>query len=190
MKYLSKYFNKLYDCFLKLAPVSEKLHQKQGIRWMFEKEMTVDKASLTVGSKKIGIPRGGLLADEMGLGKTIQFIGLLCFNPQDTLIVVPLALLGQWEHELMRISGHRPIVYHGVKKKCISYANLCSQDKKPKPPNADLARHKTLCHLLCLLKPFMFLLLNIIRIYCRIWIVHTSNFLNFWNVMLQHVFNT
>ena len=113
----SKYFNALYDCFVQHSPASEKRHQKEGIRWMFEKEMSVDNQSLTVDSEKISIPRGGLLADEMGLGKTNQFIGLLCFNPQDTLIVVPLALLSQWERELMRISGHRPIVYHGIKKK-------------------------------------------------------------------------
>lgn len=130
MKDLSKYFNDLYDCFLKYSPVSEKRHQKEGIRWMFEKEMSVDKVSLTVDSEKIDIPRGGLLADEMGLGKTIQFIGLMCFNPQDTLIVVPLALLNQWEREIMRISGHRPIVYHGAKKKCISYLQLSNKEKK------------------------------------------------------------
>ena len=130
MKDLSKYFNDLYDCFLKYSPVSEKRHQKEGIRWMFEKEMSVDKVSLTVESEQIDIPRGGLLADEMGLGKTIQFIGLMCFNPQDTLIVVPLALLNQWEREIMRISGHRPFVYHGAKKKCISYLHLSKKGKK------------------------------------------------------------
>lgn len=126
----SKYFNALYDCFVQHSPASEKRHQKEGIRWMFEKEMSVDNQSLTVDSEKISIPRGGLLADEMGLGKTIQFIGLLCFNPQDTLIVVPLALLSQWERELMRISGHRPIVYHGIKKKSISYIDLSRGEKK------------------------------------------------------------
>ena len=97
---------------------------------MFKKEMSVEKVRLTDGSEKIDIPRGGLLADEMGLGKTIQFIGLICFNPQDTLIVVPLALLNQWEEELSRISGHRAIVYHGVKKKLISYADLSRKEKK------------------------------------------------------------
>lgn len=40
---------------------------------------------------------GGILADEMGLGKTISVVGLMLNNPVPaTLVVAPLAVLGQW----------------------------------------------------------------------------------------------
>lgn len=123
---ISKKFDTMYEYFIKNSPVSEKLHQKQGIRWMFETE-TVEPLSLHRDSEEIRLPRGGLLADEMGLGKTIQFIGLMSFRPVKTLIVLPLALLSQWETELRRIAGHAPLVYHGAKKKTTSYEMICSE---------------------------------------------------------------
>lgn len=61
--------------------------------------------------------KGGFLADEMGLGKTIQMLGIIYANPQPkTLIVLPCALLDQWETEIIRLLGHRPLVYHGSRK--------------------------------------------------------------------------
>ena len=58
--------------------------------------------------------RGGLLADEMGLGKTIQMIGAMVTNPKHhTLIVLPRALLEQWEEVLVKFLRHQPLVYHG-----------------------------------------------------------------------------
>lgn len=118
-------FDKLYSYFVSHSPVSEKSHQKNGIRWMYEIE-THKKSPLENGSEKITIPQGGLLADEMGLGKTIQFIGLMAFRPIKTLIVVPLALLNQWKREILRIAGHNAMVYHGMNKKRISYENISS----------------------------------------------------------------
>ena len=61
--------------------------------------------------------RGGFLADEMGLGKTIQMLGLILCNPVGrTLIVVPRALLDQWETAMIKFLGHHPLVYHGTRK--------------------------------------------------------------------------
>ena len=61
--------------------------------------------------------KGGFLADEMGLGKTIQMLGIIYANPQPkTLIVLPCALVDQWETEIIRLLGHRPLVYHGARK--------------------------------------------------------------------------
>jgi len=66
-------------------------HQQVGINWMLEKEVA--------GS-------GGLLCDEMGLGKTIQMVGLVKNQPktsrQATLLIAPVAVLGQWKAVLKR----------------------------------------------------------------------------------------
>lgn len=82
--------------------------------------------------------KGGILADEMGLGKTITTLSLILSCPKDTeyeslisdesertedyafsttLIVVPMALLTQWEKEFMKCSkgsqNHRCYIYYG-----------------------------------------------------------------------------
>ena len=55
--------------------------------------------------------------DEMGLGKTIQMLGLILGNRKTrTLIVVPRALIDQWETAFIKFMGHRPLVYHGARK--------------------------------------------------------------------------
>ena len=48
-------------------------HQRDGAKWMREKE---------IGQRKIKgvLPKGGLLADDMGLGKTVQAITLMLTN--------------------------------------------------------------------------------------------------------------
>jgi len=49
------------------------------------------------------VVRGGILGDKMGVGKTIQSLGLIAnSSAQKTLIITPLAVRGQWEHELKR----------------------------------------------------------------------------------------
>ena len=50
----------------------------------------------------------------MGLGKTIQIIATILCNPkQNTLIVVPRALLEQWETVIYRTTGHSALIFHG-----------------------------------------------------------------------------
>lgn len=81
--------------------------------------------------------KGGILADEMGLGKTITTLSLILSYPKDlqyeslldntdkckdfaygtTLIVVPMALLTQWEREFAKVNAnqekHRCFIYYG-----------------------------------------------------------------------------
>ncbi|OZJ03393.1 hypothetical protein BZG36_04007 [Bifiguratus adelaidae] len=89
-------------------------HQIDGVKWMMDRE------------KVLG---GGILADDMGLGKTIQTLSTILVsrkaNPLDpisslpsftTLIVCPLALIRQWESEVLsktEIGIGRVYVHHG-----------------------------------------------------------------------------
>jgi len=60
-------------------------YQKAGIYWLMNQ------------------PSGGILADEMGLGKTIQLLGVLVNSPVlKTLLIGPLAVLGQWKTAALR----------------------------------------------------------------------------------------
>ncbi|KAL5521625.1 hypothetical protein ACEPAF_2373 [Sanghuangporus sanghuang] len=85
-------------------------HQVIGVAWMLDKEQ---------GPKK-----GGILSDEMGLGKTVQMIATIMANQSDdpavktTLIIAPLALLGQWklEIEMKTNDGLSVHIYHGSEK--------------------------------------------------------------------------
>ena len=68
-------------------------HQIKGVSWMRKMEE---------GSNK-----GGILADDMGLGKTVQALSIMVSRPSPpggahlpSLIVVPVALLHQWESEI------------------------------------------------------------------------------------------
>jgi len=70
-------------------------YQKEGFNWI---------ASL----EKSGI--GGLLADDMGLGKTIQVITFLLHQREllkltPTLIVLPVALIENWENEIEKFAN-------------------------------------------------------------------------------------
>ncbi|KND90557.1 putative ATP-dependent helicase [Tolypocladium ophioglossoides CBS 100239] len=104
-------------------------HQVEGVNWMRGREL---------GPVKRGkVPKGGLLADDMGLGKTLQTVSLIMTNrkpekdeegwkkhfegnQKTTLVVAPLALIRQWEHELKDkvTKSHRlkVLVHHGPQR--------------------------------------------------------------------------
>lgn len=104
-------------------------HQVEGVNWMRRREL---------GPVKRGkVPKGGLLADDMGLGKTLQTVSVIITNrkpekdekgwkkhfegiQKTTLVVAPLALIRQWEHELKDkiTKAHRlkVLVHHGPKR--------------------------------------------------------------------------
>ena len=95
-----------FNTFLQLADLESKPYQEEGVRWGLSKET---EGGLTDGKRV----RGGLLADEMGLGKTIQMIGAMVTNPlHHTLIVLPRALLEQWEGVIVQTLRHQPLIYH------------------------------------------------------------------------------
>ena len=103
--------------WLSKASLNEKKHQVDGIRWCLQREINF---SLSLTSKC-----GGLIADEMGLGKTILSLGLIISNflPR-TLIVVPPALISQWCDEMVRLLGHKPLIYWGNGKSKITDKEL------------------------------------------------------------------
>jgi SNF2 family DNA or RNA helicase len=71
--------------------------QYEGVKWMLNKEFSSNV-------------KGGILADEVGLGKTMQSIATMRGNPQPTLIVTMVSLVGQWRDELIRFGGYKPII--------------------------------------------------------------------------------
>jgi SNF2 family DNA or RNA helicase len=99
---------------LAYAKLEEKPHQIQGLQWCLENELRV--------GQKI---RGGFIADEMGLGKTLTMIGaIFCNFKPATLIVLPVALIAQWRHEILRTTGHEAVIFHGKAKKEITREKL------------------------------------------------------------------
>ncbi len=105
-----------FDAFIEKGNLDQKPHQRIGVQWTLDNETRISP---------LGGVRGGLIADEMGLGKTIVMIGTMVSNFQRrTLIVLPLALLDQWESEIWSTTGHRPLVYHGYSKKNIDIETL------------------------------------------------------------------
>ena len=73
-------------------------YQREGVRWMLEREF---------GGGKL---RGGILADEVGLGKTVQVLAVMKANPQRTLICVPPGLMAQWEEHVRQWLGKAPLI--------------------------------------------------------------------------------
>ena len=81
--------------WMKLFGIHEKSYQQEAIRWAILKELGFYEKS-----PGLCVPTGksGLIADEMGLGKTIMMLGTWVGNfKENTLIVVPSALLNQWD---------------------------------------------------------------------------------------------
>ena len=89
-----------FQGLLEKAKMDQKPYQMKGIEWCMQREKR---------------NHGGIIADEMGLGKTITMIGLFVshYLPK-TLIVVPIALLEQWAAQILRVTGHTPIIYHAA----------------------------------------------------------------------------
>ena len=105
--------------FLARAGLQRKEYQTEGIKFCLDKEIRSVSASLALPDDiKI---RGGIVADEMGLGKTIMMIGLIVANFQArTLIVLPVALVKQWEQQILKNTGHHALVYYGSEKRRIT----------------------------------------------------------------------
>ncbi|KAJ7749566.1 SNF2 family DNA-dependent ATPase [Mycena maculata] len=86
-------------------------HQILGRAWMRDREDVTKKRA------------GGILADDMGLGKTIQMLTRIVegrprkSDKQDgwdapTLVVCPLALVGQWSDEIAKMAVGLTVVKH------------------------------------------------------------------------------
>ena len=113
----------IFKNYLASANLEVKRHQLEGVEWLLDQELNPqDKNNI-----------GGICADEMGLGKTIQMLGLITANfKRNTLIVLPLSLLYQWENEIKRTLKDKkdpskifnPLIYYGKEKKDISLDNL------------------------------------------------------------------
>lgn len=100
--------------WMKMFNINSKPYQQTAIRWALLKEQGFYNNCGECQST--GKP--GLIADEMGLGKTIMMLGTWVGNFQrNTLIVVPSALLNQWEELIFKWLGIRALVFHGKKSK-------------------------------------------------------------------------
>lgn len=102
------------DVLVEGLTIKLKPYQFAGLEWLQKMEN---------GSNK-----GGILADDMGLGKTVQAISLMVTNRSEdpvnktTLILAPVALLRQWEQEIMtkvKPGRHRlhTFIHHSSAKK-------------------------------------------------------------------------
>lgn len=97
--------------WMKDKNLHEKEYQIEGIEWCLNNEIN----GFEIEEKII---KGGLIADEMGLGKTITMLSLLISNPKElSLIVLPKALLNQWEKIIITLTDEIPYIYHGNNNK-------------------------------------------------------------------------
>ena len=99
--------------YLQKTGLDCKDYQVKGVEWCVDHEVNGYKIQ-----EDIPVIRGGIIADEMGLGKTIQMLGTVVSNFKTrTLIVLPKALLDQWQKVIVKTLGHEPLVYHHFTKK-------------------------------------------------------------------------
>ena len=107
-----------YNAFLKRNQLDRKTYQEEGIEWC----LNIETDGKRLGDQLI---HSAILADEMGLGKTIQMLGLIISNfKMHTMIVLPRALLEQWDSIIAKFLGHDALVYHGPKAKTITVEDL------------------------------------------------------------------
>ena len=103
--------------FLTKAGLQKKQYQTEGIKFCLRNELAGDSLPHQV--------RGGIVADEMGLGKTIMMIGIILANFQKrTLVVLPVALVKQWEQQILKNTGHQALIFYGAEKKRITQQML------------------------------------------------------------------
>ena len=101
--------------FLTAAKLEKKEYQTEGIRFCLRNEISPPLSPFHSDA------RGGIVADEMGLGKTIMMIGLIIANFKSrTLVVLPVALVKQWEQQILKNAGHKALVYYGAEKRNIT----------------------------------------------------------------------
>ena len=119
---LGKYVQRFHD-FLTHAGLQHKDYQTQGIQFCLRNEMRAGAGYGAGYGVAMDQPclLGGIVADEMGLGKTIMMIGLTISNfKKRTLIVLPVALVKQWEQQVLKTAGHHALVYYGTEKRKIT----------------------------------------------------------------------
>ena len=104
-----------FHVLLEKAKFGFKQYQYDGVKWCVNNEC---RKSST---------HGGFIADEMGLGKTILMIGTMFINfLQRTLIILPPALIQQWQKEIFVCTGHKALMYYGLNKKNITLEILAN----------------------------------------------------------------
>lgn len=116
----------LFRKYLEDAGLDDKSYQVDGVEWCLRNELLLfDDDNNNNLDKDTNTIRGGIIADEMGLGKTITMIGVCVANVmRKTLIILPVILLEQWAEQIYKTTGHKPIVYHGYRKKKIDLSML------------------------------------------------------------------
>jgi SNF2 family DNA or RNA helicase len=107
---------RLFQKYLNNTNLQHKDYQYDGVKWCLINELRENPPN--------GV-RGGFIADEMGLGKTIMMIGTFYSNFMlRTLVIVPPILMDQWFAQIYKTTGHKAIIYHGDKKKKITFDDL------------------------------------------------------------------
>ena len=89
--------------------------EERGLSYMEHQEEFVE-----FGKRNEELGKGGGCFDDMGVGKTIQILGLIeCNVLENSLIIMPVALIEQWVRAIRSISKIEPLIYHGKHKKGI-----------------------------------------------------------------------